>query len=166
MFLIPALGGASGREYLWEDYAMPYVTVHTEIEINAPAERVWEVLTDLASYSEWNPMIRRASGEVKKGSRLKIYFNPSGRKGITFDPKLLVVEPNRELRWQGQPGVPFIIESEHFFIITPIGGGRVRLAHDMIFYGLIIPLIRNLVIRWTEGPFIKMNQALKKRAER
>ena len=145
---------------------MPDVTVHTEIEINAPAQRVWEVLTDLAAYPEWNPMIRRASGEVKTGSRLKIYFNPSGSKGTTFHPKLLAVEPNRELRWQGQPGVPYIIESEHIFKIIPIGGNRVRLAHDMIFYGLIIPFIRKIVIRSTEGPFIKMNQALKKRAEK
>jgi len=145
---------------------MPDVTVHTEIEINAPAQRVWEVLTDLAAYPEWNPMIRRASGELKTGSRLKIYFNPTGKRGSTFHPKLLVVEPNRELRWQGQPGVPYIIESEHFFIITPIGGNRVRLTHDMIFYGLIIPFIRNIVIKSSEGPFIKMNRALKERAEK
>jgi uncharacterized protein YndB with AHSA1/START domain len=42
----------------------------TEIVIDAPAERVWEVLADLASYPEWNPRIRRASGELRAGSRL------------------------------------------------------------------------------------------------
>src|SRR5512137_503689 len=110
------------------------VTIHTEIKINAPAERVWQVLTDLAAYRDWNPMIRRAGGEVKQGARLTIYFNPRGSKGRTFRPKLLVVEPNRELRWQGQPGVPLIIESEHAFIIRPTGGSSVRLDHDMIFY--------------------------------
>src|SRR5215210_9363232 len=36
--------------------------LHSEIEINAPAQRVWEVLTDFASYPQWNPFIRRASG--------------------------------------------------------------------------------------------------------
>lgn len=142
------------------------VTLHTEIEINASAPRVWQVLIDLDAYHEWNPMIRRASGEIKTGARLKIYFNPSGSKGITFHPKLLVVEPDRELRWQGQPGVPYIIESEHAFIIKPAGGNKVHLAHDMIFYGLIIPFIRNTIIRSTQGPFIAMNRALKERAEK
>ena len=33
--------------------------LHSEIEINAPVERVWEVLTDFASYPRWNPFIRR-----------------------------------------------------------------------------------------------------------
>lgn len=144
---------------------MPDVTIHTEIEINTPAERVWEVLTDLAAYTEWNPMIRRASGELKTGSRLTIYFNPPGSKGTTFHPKLLTVEPNRELRWQGQPGIPGIIESQHFFNITTISANKVHLAHDIIFYGLIIPFIRKIVIRSSEGPFVAMNRALKKRAE-
>ncbi|MBN2160309.1 MAG: SRPBCC domain-containing protein [Spirochaetes bacterium] len=141
------------------------MTVHTEININAPAERVWNILTDLASYRDWNPMIRRAGGEIRQGARLTIHFNPRGTKGRIFHPKLLVVEPNRELRWQGQPEVPFLIESEHFFIIRPMGGGSVRLDHDMMFHGLIIPIIKNFAVRTTEGPFNDMNRALKERAE-
>jgi uncharacterized protein YndB with AHSA1/START domain len=32
--------------------------LHTEIEIDASAERVWDILTDFASYPQWNPFIR------------------------------------------------------------------------------------------------------------
>ena len=39
--------------------------VFSEIDIQAPAERVWQVLTDFASYPEWNPFIRRINGEPK-----------------------------------------------------------------------------------------------------
>jgi uncharacterized protein YndB with AHSA1/START domain len=28
--------------------------VFSEVEIQAPAERIWQVLTDFASYPEWN----------------------------------------------------------------------------------------------------------------
>jgi uncharacterized protein YndB with AHSA1/START domain len=42
--------------------------LHTEIEINGPAERVWAVLTDFASYPEWNPFIRQVSGELNIGA--------------------------------------------------------------------------------------------------
>jgi uncharacterized protein YndB with AHSA1/START domain len=32
--------------------------LHSEIEIDASAERVWAILTDFASYPRWNPFIR------------------------------------------------------------------------------------------------------------
>ena len=95
-------------------------TVHTEVEISASAERVWDVLTDLARYRDWNPMIREASGELKPGARLQLHFSPPGSKGWIFKPKLMVVEPGREFRWKGQGSIPLILESEHFFIIKQV----------------------------------------------
>jgi hypothetical protein len=112
---------------------MPDATVHTEIQINAPARQVWQGMTDLAGYVKYNPMIRRASGEIKAGFRLKLYFNPSGSKERTFHSKALIVEPELELRWQNQPSMPLLVESKHFFIITPIGANKIHLAHDMFF---------------------------------
>ena len=33
---------------------------HARIEIDAPLDRVWEVMLDTASYGEWNPFVQRA----------------------------------------------------------------------------------------------------------
>ncbi len=140
------------------------VTVHTEIDINAAPARVWSVLADLARYPDWNPMIRSATGTLKRGSRLTVHFNPPGTRGTTFRPKLLTVDPVRELRWQGQPGFPLLFESEHIFLIENAGTGS-RLIHDMLFYGLLVPLARGRIVRSVEGPFVLMNNALKERAE-
>jgi uncharacterized protein YndB with AHSA1/START domain len=52
--------------------------LHTEIEISAPAERVWELLTDFASYPQWNPFIRNISGLPASGERLEVRLEPSG----------------------------------------------------------------------------------------
>ena len=75
--------------------------LHTHIEINAPAKRVWEVLTDFASYSQWNPFIRHISGRLAPGERLQTRLAPPGGRAMTFKPKVLTAEPNRELRWLG-----------------------------------------------------------------
>lgn len=72
--------------------------IHTGIEIDAEAGRVWEVLTDLPAYGECNPLIRNAGGELRPGARLELRFEPAGRKGRLFWPVPLVVEPHRELR--------------------------------------------------------------------
>lgn len=137
----------------------------TEIEIDAGAQRVWGLLTDLPSYSKWNPVIRRASGELRPGARLSLRFAPAGRKGRSFRPKLLVVEPNRELRWKGNPGVPLLFESEHFFIIGGKPDEKSRLEHGIVYYGLFVPLVGKRLERATRGPFEEMNRALKERAE-
>jgi len=140
-------------------------TVHTEIDIAAAAARVWAVLADLKKYPAWNPMIRRAEGELRAGSRLTLFFNPPGTKGRSFRPKLLAVDPVRELRWQGQPGFPLFFESEHVFIIEPAAKGGCRLTHDMLFYGLLVPPVRRKLARSVVGPFELMNKALKARVE-
>jgi hypothetical protein len=36
-------------------------TLQADIEIQAAADQVWEVLTDFAAYHEWNPFIVQAS---------------------------------------------------------------------------------------------------------
>jgi uncharacterized protein YndB with AHSA1/START domain len=48
--------------------------LRADIEIQASAERVWQLLTDFASFPQWNPFIRRASGEPKKGTKLEVYL--------------------------------------------------------------------------------------------
>lgn len=99
--------------------------IHTEIEINAPAEKIWRVLTDFAAYPEWNPFVRRGEGEVRVGARLHVYIQPSGGKGMSFCPTVLVADPNRELRWLGHLWVRGLFDGEHSFSIEPLGEGRV-----------------------------------------
>jgi hypothetical protein len=137
----------------------------TEIDIDAPAQRVWEVLTDFAAYTEWNPMIRRISGEPRAGARLKVRFEPEGSRGHTFRPKLLVVEPGRELRWLGWPRFPGFFDTEHYWIIEEKAGGKTFLLHEAVIYGLLAPLGGKALERTSRGPFEKMNHAHKQRAE-
>jgi uncharacterized protein YndB with AHSA1/START domain len=47
-----------------------------EVEIEAPPERVWAVVTDFAAYPEWNPFIGRISGDLQEGARLEVRIEP------------------------------------------------------------------------------------------
>jgi uncharacterized membrane protein len=33
--------------------------IHTEIDIGAPVEKVWDLLTDFKNFELWNPFIRK-----------------------------------------------------------------------------------------------------------
>ena len=139
--------------------------LRTEIEIDAPADRVWRLLTEFDGYPDWNPFLRRASGEVKEGARLEVYMQPSGGRGMTFRPTVIRAEPNREFRWLGHLGVSGLFDGEHSFTIEPLEGNRVRFVQSERFTGVLVPLMLLMIEKDTKRGFEEMNQALKERAE-
>ena len=139
--------------------------LHSEIQIDAPAERVWELLTDFDSYPQWNPFIRKISGQPAAGERLEVRLEPPGGRGMTFKPKVLNAEPNRALRWLGHLLVPGLFDGEHSFTMQPLEENRVRFVQREAFKGLLVPLFARSLKTNTHRGFEEMNRALKARAE-
>lgn len=137
----------------------------SEVEIQAPAERIWQMLTNFASYPEWNPFIHRISGQPKERTRLKVYIEPPGAKGRTFHPKILKAQPNCELRWLGRLLIPGLFDSDYIFTIEHIGRNRVRFVQREIFSGLLVSFLAQRLDAKLGLGFDEMNQALKLRAE-
>jgi hypothetical protein len=140
--------------------------LRSEIEIDASAEQLWHVLTNLAAYPQWNPFIRNASGDIRIGASIEVRMQPSGARGITFRPKVLNVEPNRELRWIGRLWIPGLFDGEHIFTIEPIAPNRVRFTQRESFTGLLVPFLSRNLDKDTKRGFDEMNQALKSQAEK
>ena len=63
--------------------------IETNIEIDAPAARVWALLTDFSAMPAWNPFIRSISGDLAQGARLSVQIAPPGRSGARFNPTVL-----------------------------------------------------------------------------
>jgi hypothetical protein len=139
--------------------------LHTEIEIRATPERVWQILTDFAAYQEWNPFMVRASGTPAEGRRLTIRMQPEGGRAMTFRPTVREATEGRRLRWLGRLLVPGVFDGEHSFTIEPLADDRVRLVQDEEFRGVLVPLFAKSLDRNTRPAFERMNQALKRRAE-
>ena len=139
--------------------------LRTEVEIQASDKRVWQLLTNFASFPQWNPFIRQAKGEAKVGARLEVHLQPSGASGMTFKPVVLKVEPNRELRWLGRLLMPGLFDGEHIFTIETLQADRIRFTQREAFTGLLVPLFARSLNADTRRGFEEMNQALKSRAE-
>ena len=139
--------------------------IDTRIEIEAAPARVWEVLTDFERYPDWNPSIRRISGEKRAGGRLDFEGAMGGGRSMRFKPRVLVYEPGRELRWLGRLFLPGLFDGEHAFEIEPLGEGRSRFRQSERFRGALVPLLWPLMGANTLRGFEEMNQALKARSE-
>lgn len=137
-------------------------TIETDIEIDATAEAVWNVLIDGAAYPDWNPFITRLEGDIEPERQLTIRIEPPGKRGMTFKPRVKAVEPNRHLAWKGSLLVPNVFDGRHEFVIEDRAEG-VRFVHRETFGGVLVPLVldKDAIRRGFE----EMNAALKARVE-
>jgi hypothetical protein len=97
-------------------------TIKTEIDIQAPAETVWEMLSDVDAFPSWNPFITRLEGELRVGGRLAVTIAPPGGRPMTFRPTVKTLVPGRELAWLGSLLIPGLFDGRHRFTIESIGG--------------------------------------------
>lgn len=143
------------------------VRLTASIEIEASSDEVWQVLTDLSAYPQWNPFmtsteVTSEGGRIEEGATLRNVMHD--RTGDTvFTPELLTVEPGRELRWIGKMGPGWIADGEHRFVIEEIGGGRVRLTQSESFTGVAVPFVAGQLRGDTLPQFRAMNEALARR---
>lgn len=138
--------------------------LRTEIEIQATPEKVWQVLTELDKYPEWNPFIYQAVGKARVGEKVDITVR-SGSKEMTLHCTVVIAEPNQELCWKYHVALPFLFNGEHSFIIEKIENDSVRFIDREIFKGLLVATQAKNIDTQSRQGFEAMDKALKARAE-
>ena len=141
----------------------PFV-LHTEVDIDASPEQVWKVLADRHDYPQWNPFIISSTGDLKVGDTITNVLRDTKGSETTFSPKLLAVEPGKELRWIGKVPPGAIFDGEHSFRLEELPGGRTRLIQEEKFTGAAIPFTRSMLNSTIKPQFEAMNRALAARA--
>jgi hypothetical protein len=140
----------------------------TFVDIEATPGRVWQVLTDLPAYEQWNPFITHAEGTFAEGSRPSLSLLPvNAFVRPKLRPTVVEVIPCQRLRMRSRMdrlGLPRLLDVEHTITLEPQDGG-VRLWQDSHFTGLLVPLTMESLNRRRLASFTAMNAALKDRCE-
>jgi hypothetical protein len=140
--------------------------VRSEIEISSFPENVWRILTDFASYDQWNPFINKIVGLPREGDKIEIYLETPGGKKRKYSPRITKIEEGRELRWFGKSSIPGFLNAEHIFTIDELEPEHVRFIQREVFDGLLTRVFGKGLDTDVRQGFIDMNDALKKRVER
>ncbi len=139
--------------------------ITTRLTLDSPVEDVWETLTTLPGYGEWNPFITSASGMLALGERLDLTIHPPGGRPMRFKPWVTALDQQGYLEWLGRVGMPGIFDGRHSYTLTPLTSGRTLLQQSETFSGALIPFAGSL-LDCTRVGFEQMNEALGHRVGR
>lgn len=127
-----------------------------EIDINASAGTVWNLLTDAANYPKWNSTVISIDGRIEPGQKIKLKS--------TLDPKrvfkLAVKEfiPNQKLVWGDGQG-------NRVIIIRGNSNGSITFSMTEKIGGLMFPLYAKLIPSFDDS-FEKFARDLKTASEK
>ena len=134
--------------------------IETSVAINSTPEKVWQVLINFESYSEWNSFITSLSGELRLGSKLQATI-----QGMKFSPRIISLSNRKAFSWKGKLFFNGLFDGEHSFSLKENPDGTTTLYHIEKFSGLLVGLFNKKIDVDTKNGFEKMNLELKKRVE-
>ena len=96
------------------------IRVEYRIGVNATALRVWEVLSNLERWGDWNPMYPQASGKIAMGATLNLTEHVAGQADRRFEARVLDWTPEAQLVLRIKEGM--FAQRMQYFEIDALAG--------------------------------------------
>jgi len=151
-FNVPKPSGPSG------------LRIEHRIGVQAPPEVIWELIYDIAGWSDWNPLYVKAEGQVRIGSELILTMVLPGEQPQVIRPVVLEWVPNDQLHWKLRM-MGGLINNTRFIEIEQLDVENCIVSNGELFGGLMGPRVAKRIGRKVYQGFEAMNAALKARAE-
>jgi hypothetical protein len=128
--------------------------------INAPAEHIWDILTDASAMTDWDSGVVRIEGQIAPGETIKVVS--SANPDRTFPVEVKEWDAPRRMVWTG--GMPLgLFRGTRTFTLTPSSGATAFTMREE-YTGLLRPLIARSIPDL--GPsFTQFANGLKARSE-
>lgn len=141
-------------------------TVRAEIEIDATPETVFDILTDLDQYPDWNPFTPQIESTLEIGApvRMQVRLSHSGKLSQQIEFVTANERPTR-LCWGANLPWRFLIRADRCQTLVSIGESRTRYICTDAISGWLTPLVIRFFGPAMQRGFEDCALALKKRAE-
>jgi hypothetical protein len=130
-----------------------------EIDIAAPPQAVWDVLTRFDNWPNWNSDVKSMAfeGPLAPGSTFRWKAGPG-----TILSTLDRVEPPRYISWHGKT---LTIDAYHEWWLEPRDGGT-HVRTEETFSGLLAKILRGTLQKTLDKSFQAGVECLKRESER
>ena len=116
------------------------VEIISHVEVNAPPERVWQLLMDFEHYPEWHPFVR-LGGSAAEGAVIS-YANrwkPKSSRFVKSEATITRLDPN--VHFGLKLGVPGLSWLDEWYALEATDSGT-RLTHGVDTRGLLSLFVR------------------------
>ena len=136
-----------------------------DINIEAPREKVWKIITDFKSYSKWNSILYMVKNDqLEVGKKFHVTIHDKG-KDSKFYATTLSKEENQSFSAQQKVIGKWFFSATHYFIIDNTAQqNQIKFIQKWHLTGIMSKLFRKLIFKQL-ALFKKMNEELKTHAE-
>lgn len=114
--------------------------IRTEIMLEAPAERIWELLADLKLYPQWNPLFQRATGHMGIDEHLELVVHLPETVPFIVNPKILSVETQSGFCWKHTVWCAAFFTWKYCTVLEQSAPGCLKFVQRSRFGGILGPL--------------------------
>lgn len=142
------------------------IVTSIKVEINAPAEVVWDVLTDFDRYGEWNRFCPgfQTSGRLGDPVYMQVRM-PGAENTFLVTEYLIAYEPCQLLSWEQRPTESNKDAARRDQYIEAIDAQRSTYCTTDIFLGVNADTIMREHGSWVKEGFDQIARDVKSRAE-
>lgn len=138
--------------------------VEHRIGIQAPAELVWELVSDFSTWEHWNPIHPRAEGQLKIGTALTVHHALPGEQVRVIQPVVQDWVPFEQLHWRSTRLGGFVT-AIRYIEIENMGPGSSTFSNGELFMGMLVRWISKDERRKLRAAYTQMGEALRDHAE-
>lgn len=138
--------------------------IEHRIGVKASAETVWEFLSDLTTWADWNPLYPQASGILRIGAPLTLTLALPGQPTRTITPTVVDWVPLEQIHWR-LSAMGGLVRSIRYLEIEALSEQSCVFSNGEIFMGLLGPRVLRQYKRPIRQGFTAMGEAVRDRAE-
>jgi len=133
--------------------------------VQAPAEIVWEVISDFASWKDWNPVHPRMEGEMRIGTTLRFdLVLAETASAVAVEAVVQDWVPYEQLHWRTKRLNGFVTAIRYLEIEKMSDSGS-TFSNGELFMGPLVRFVPRDERRRLKAAFTRMGEAVRARAE-
>lgn len=137
--------------------------IQSRVGVQAPAFAVWDVISNLEGWKDWNPLFTEAEGRLSIGTLLRLRRVRAGGKGELEEVRVVDWVPNEQILWL-KVIAPFA-RSLAFLEIEALSETGCVLAVGEVFDGVIGERLGKKQRRELREGWTRLAEAAKAQAE-